>query len=92
MTHALITLIICSFIIGCKLPILLVFLPMCFYIGREYTQAEYRYIAAYCNNKRENMPWYAPFLLKSWTLKGLTDWLLPAIVSISIFILYCIVF
>ncbi len=87
MIHALITLCICIEIIMFKLPMLLVFLPSMFYLGREYTQAEYRYIEAYCNRKREAMPWYAPFLLKSWTLKGLCDWLCPLLVSI---IIYCL--
>ena len=71
---------------------LLVFFPAMFYIGREYTQAEYRYIADYCNNKREHMPWYAPFLFRSWTLKGFTDWLYPSMISLIIYVLFYIVF
>ena len=81
MIHSIITLVTCWIILILKLPVLLVFLPAVFYVGREFTQAEYRYISQYCKNKRENMPWYAPFTLKARTWKGLFDFLLPCVVS-----------
>ncbi len=32
------------------------------FIGREHTQAEYRYIELYAGGKRANMPWYGGFM------------------------------
>lgn len=97
MIHALITLIVCliifAFVFLTKLPIsLLFFLPAIFYLGREFTQAEYRYINQYCNKKRANMPWYAPFTKKAWTLKGMLDWILPLVVSTVCFIISIFIF
>lgn len=85
MIHALIVLVLC---------VPLWFLPFDlalfgagalggFYVGREIAQAEYRYIEAYCDRKRANMPWWAVLTPKAWTLKGMLDWLLPVIVSVG---------
>ena len=60
-------------------------LPGAFYIGREFAQAEERYITNYCNRKRANMPWYAAFLWKAWTVKGVLDWFLPTLVCLAFF-------
>ena len=96
MIHAIISLIFCL-IIGLiqyytALPIaLLCFLPAAFYLGREITQAEYRYIKEYCGGKRENMPWWAPFSPKAWNKKSILDWVLPTVVStVSYLILFFI--
>ncbi len=97
MVHALITFIVCIpialIIYFLKLPIaLLYFLPAMFYLGREFTQAEYRYINQYCNKKRANMPWYAPFTKKAWNLKSMLDWVFPLVVSIIFFIITILFF
>ena len=83
MIHALITFVICVIFALFKLPLLCCLFPAMFYIGREYTQAEYRYIEQYCDRKRANMPWYVPFTIKAWTVKGMFDWILPLAVSIA---------
>jgi len=87
MIHALITAIVCLIIFIFKLPATLFFLPAAFYLGREIAQAEYRYIEKYCDHKRANMPWYAIFLPKAWTVKGMFDWILPLVVSTIFYIL-----
>ncbi len=86
MIHGFITIIFCAIIFILKLPFILFFLPPAFYLGREIAQAEYRYIEYYCNNKRSKMPWYAIFLSKSWTIKGILDWVIPLIVSSWLYI------
>ena len=83
MVHGLITLIICLGLALVKTPIYLYLLPTAFYIGREVTQAEYRYIAKYGNGKRANMPWYGGFIPKAWDTKSMLDWLVPLFVSLA---------
>lgn len=51
-----------------------------FYIGREFTQAEYRAIEHTYNGLRANMPWYGGFMPSAWTLKSLLDCLLPTVI------------
>lgn len=87
MIHALLTLIFCILVWLLNLPILLYFLPTAFYLGREFTQAEYRYISTYGNGKRANMPWYGGFLPKVWNTKSILDWVLPLIVSFTMYFL-----
>ena len=77
MIHALISVVTCLVMALLGLPAVLCLTPAAFYMGREFTQAEYRYIAAYCNGKRENMPWNAGILPAAWTVKGMLDWVLP---------------
>lgn len=97
MIHAIISLIWCGVIYMLNLPFWLCLLVIPFYISREETQAEYRYIEYYCNKKRSNMEWYAPFTLKAWKTregkiywKSIFDWLLPTLVgSISAFLCLC---
>lgn len=48
-----------------------------FYVGREHAQAEYRWIEAYGNGRRANMPWWGGFDPKVWNIKSLTDWVIP---------------
>jgi hypothetical protein len=57
-----------------------------FFAGREHSQAEYRAISTDFG-KRENMPWYAGFNPKYWTLDAVLDLALPiAVVLIVLFI------
>lgn len=52
------------------------------FLFRVITQAEYRYIDLRCGGVRANMPWYAPFLISSWNLHSILDFLVPAIVVV----------
>ncbi|BBS37393.1 hypothetical protein WP5S18E01_22400 [Enterobacter cloacae] len=47
------------------------------YISREHTQAEYRWITQYGAGKRANMPWWGGFDWRVWNLASLLDWLVP---------------
>lgn len=85
MIHAAITLAWCALMWLIPWP-WLCFLPAAFYVGREFAQAEYRYIEQYCGRKRANMPWWAPFTPKAWTVKGVFDCLLPGVVAVAMFI------
>ena len=60
------------------------FFPACFYIGREETQAEQRYISAH-GGHRDDCPWYCGLLPESWNRKSMMDWILPLLVSIAFF-------
>ena len=58
------------------------------FIGREHTQAEYRWIQTYGQNKRDNMKWYGGFLPVVWDLGSLMDWLVPALTVSIIGVIY----
>ena len=60
MLHAVITLFFAIAGWLCDIPAL-AGLCACFYLGREHAQAEYRWIAAYGNGHRDNMPWWGGF-------------------------------
>lgn len=49
------------------------------FIAREHTQAEYRWIAQFGNGKRANMPWWGGFDWRAWDLASLLDWLVPVL-------------
>lgn len=55
-----------------------------YYIGREMAQAEYRVIQKYYDGRRSKMPWYGAFEARGWDKKAMLDWILPAIVTMSI--------
>jgi hypothetical protein len=55
-----------------------------FFIGREITQAEYRYIEKYAGHKRANAPIYCGLIPKAWNFDSFfNDMLLPVIVSFA---------
>lgn len=56
-----------------------------FYVGREFAQAEYRYIESH-GGKRDKCPAWCGFLPEAWTDKGLLDFLFPMAIS-GIFVL-----
>lgn len=61
------------------------FTASAFFISREYTQAEYRWIESYGQGKRANMPWWGPFDLRVWKkLDAWLDWILPCVVTIIV--------
>ena len=91
MIHAAITAIFCGllFLLPSTVFNILCFLPAAFYVGREFTQAEYRYINNICIvHKRENMPWWGGFYYKVWNVKSFLDFFLPCVVSVVMFVLY----
>lgn len=49
------------------------------FIAREHTQAEYRWIAQFGAGKRANMPWWGGFDWRAWNLPSLLDWLVPVL-------------
>lgn len=49
------------------------------FIAREHTQAEYRWIAMFGNGKRANMPWWGGFDLRAWNAASLLDCLVPVV-------------
>lgn len=53
------------------------------FIAREHTQAEYRWIATLGNGKRANMPWWGGFDYRAWDVASLLDWLVPVLLCSS---------
>lgn len=49
------------------------------FIAREHTQAEYRWIAQFGGGKRSNIPWWGGFDWRAWNLPSLLDWLVPVL-------------
>lgn len=59
-----------------------------FYIGRELTQAEYRWIETYGSGRRSNMPWWGPFDPRVWCkLDPWLDWVSPLVGTIVVALL-----
>ncbi|MCA7037166.1 hypothetical protein LE119_04080 [Escherichia coli] len=48
-----------------------------FFMAREHTQAEYRWIANFGDGKRANMPWWGGFDRRVWNMPSLLDWIVP---------------
>ena len=82
MIHGLITVV---WLLFCYITGLndLYIMPVCFFIGREITQAEQRVISQYYGNKRVNAPWYCGLEERAWTKKGLMDFGIPWLVTLS---------
>lgn len=57
-------------------------LAAAFYVGREVTQAEYRYIQAH-GGKRADCPWYCGLFPSAWNLKSILDWSLPLLIAVA---------
>ena len=52
------------------------------WVSREWTQAEYRWIAQYGDGTRASMPWWGGLDPKAWTFKAFVmDMVLPAVAS-----------
>lgn len=56
-----------------------------FFVAREHTQAEYRWIAQFGKGKRSNMPWYGGFDYRAWDIPSLLDWLVPVVGCTSLY-------
>jgi hypothetical protein len=51
-----------------------------FYLGRELTQAEYRWIETFGAGRRANMPWWGAFDPRVWhKFDAWADWVGPAV-------------
>ena len=57
------------------------------FIAREHTQAEYRWIAMFGDGKRANMPWWGGFDWRVWDMASVLDWLVPVLACIAV---YCV--
>lgn len=55
------------------------------FIAREHTQAEYRWIAQFGAGKRANMPWWGGFDWQAWNLPSLLDWLVPVTACTAVY-------
>lgn len=55
------------------------------FIAREHTQAEYRWIAQFGAGKRANMPWWGGFSWRAWNLPSLLDWLVPVLACTAVY-------
>lgn len=54
--------------------------------AREHTQAEYRWVAAYGQGKRQNMPWWGGFDKRVWNWPSALDLLVPVLFCIGVYI------
>ena len=57
------------------------------FIAREHTQAEYRWIAQFGAGKRANMPWWVGFDRRAWNIPSLLDWLVPVLTCAVVYLL-----
>lgn len=55
------------------------------FIAREHTQAEYRWIAQLGAGKRANMPWWGGFDWRVWNAPSLLDWLVPVLACTAVY-------
>lgn len=55
------------------------------FLAREHTQAEYRWIAKLGNGKRANMPWWGGFDPQVWDTASVLDWLVPVLMCSTIY-------
>lgn len=59
-----------------------------YFIGRELTQAEYRWIEHFGEGLRANMPWWGAFDPRVWTKADqLADWIGPVAANLSLAII-----
>ncbi|MBZ3802395.1 hypothetical protein K9O81_18665 [Leclercia adecarboxylata] len=57
------------------------------FIAREHTQAEYRWIARFGNGKRANMPWWGGFDYRVWNIASAFDFQVPVLACIIVYTL-----
>ncbi|EHK4262480.1 TPA: hypothetical protein MX298_000855 [Escherichia coli] len=58
-----------------------------FFIAREHTQAEYRWIANFGDGKRANMPCWGGFDCRVWNTPSMLDWLVPAVACAVVWVI-----
>ena len=61
-----------------------------FYLGREHAQAEHRWIKAFGNGSRSNMPWHGGFDPRVWRgdYASLADWAVPVLAVVGVACFY----
>jgi hypothetical protein len=47
------------------------------FVGREFTQAEYRWIERFGGGRRANTPWWGGFDRRLWDRHSLAGWIVP---------------
>ncbi|HCX5190125.1 TPA: hypothetical protein OZT99_004097 [Escherichia coli] len=55
------------------------------FIAREHTQAEYRWIANLGAGKRANMPWWGGFDWRAWSLPSMLDCVVPVLACATVY-------
>ena len=56
------------------------------WIAREHTQAEYRWISRYGNGHRTSMPWWGGFDIRVWDVGSALDLAVPLVTSYVTFV------
>ena len=56
------------------------------FIAREHTQAEYRWIAEFGAGKRANMPWWGGFDYRAWDAGSILDCMVPVLACAAVWI------
>lgn len=56
------------------------------WVAREHTQAEYRWIAQFGNGLRANMSWWGGFDHQAWTRGSVLDWAVPVIACAGVWL------
>lgn len=59
------------------------------FIAREHTQAEYRWIAQFGAGKRANMPWWGGFDYRVWDLASVLDFVVPIAAVAVVWVIAC---
>jgi len=57
-----------------------------FFLAREHTQAEYRWISQFGNGRRDNMPWWGGFDRRAWNMASILDWLVPVAACVIVWL------
>ena len=57
------------------------------FIAREQTQAEYRWIAKLGGGHRANMPWWGGFDYRAWDVASLLDFAVPMAACLSVWLI-----
>lgn len=55
------------------------------FVAREQTQAEYRWIEQFGDGHRANMPWWGGFAFRAWDVPSLLDMLVPIVACALIY-------
>ncbi|MDB5621951.1 MAG: hypothetical protein JWR39_514 [Devosia sp.] len=86
MTHVLLTVLVqLSLGLALRRWLLGGLMMIAFYLGREITQAEYRWISAFGAGRRANMPWWGGLDPQAWNAKSVLDVLLPVLAVLAVY-------
>lgn len=56
-----------------------------FFIAREHTQAEYRWIKCFGDGHRQNMPWWGGFDPRVWNVASLMNFVVPVVACAGLY-------